>query len=424
MRMYLQEKDYKKIAAILIEVYESDKESVEKMWQYLGQFIPFSDSAILIYQAIAIELLSLVWQKNYRALLLDIIKKYPELLNKPLIDGKTLIHLIADTGNLELTKEFLKVEGVDVNTKVNKQDHPDYGCTPLHFACLMKAGASQLEEQNRKLIVDELLQRKANAELKNAKGETALYVAADSGNLSTCIRLLNIPGINTAVIVNGKSISAIAREHDHRGIVLLLNHFEITRSLLSKDKFTLTDLQLPENINVQKITATFPGLFSSCLVERVTRTKYIMEFCSQDAKAQGIKINFSVAFYHQHHRDINIKQLVSMFPAPQDLHVLQALVFSSFENFLRTLPTKGQKIDYISWAKSHDFFCQKYDDPKQVAQSSPTLFKSIVNYFGPDSVIKQQLDALHEAVKRQPEAVTAKSPAAPNSPVVKAPARK
>jgi ankyrin repeat protein len=405
LRMYLQEKNYKKIAELLLEIYAIEQQGVEKMWQYFAQFMLLNERSILIHQAVAIELLHLAWLNNNRAILLAVLKKFPELVNRPLIDSKTILHLTVEKNDVAMTSLILHTEGVEVNVSVNKVGHSENGCTALHFACAKKENEPKEEEEIRSLITEELLNRKADPEIKNAKGETALYVSARSGNVKTFIRLLNRPEIDIGVSVGGKSIPVIARENNHLNIAIIFKYFEITRNLLNKNNVVLVDLQLPESMDVDKIHANFPVLFTAYSPAIIKRTKFILKFCSQDAKSSDIKINFTVSFFLKQDRENNLKQLISMFPASQDLFVLQASVFASFEFFLRTLLTKAAKLEYIEWAKKQDFFCNQYENPKNVPESSPDFFKSIKNLFGTNSVIKDKLEAMYETIRQQTEAL-------------------
>lgn len=412
MRMYLQEKNYKKIAELLMKNYLSNKQDVTLIWQFLSQFLPLNDKSVLMHRAIAIELLTLAGQ-THRDILLDVLSKFPELVNKPLVDGKTLLHLVVEKNDIAQTTLLLNVEGVESNIQVNRAEHPTNGFTPLHFACDMKADETQNATEIRSLIVEELLKRNPDVEKTNAMGETALYIAARSGNVSAFIRLLNVPRINIAVRVAGKSLAVIARENDHMSIVILLRYFEITQNLLHKNIITLADLQLPEGIEIQRINQYFPALFSNFSQLLAKRTKFILEYCSQDAKASGVRINFPASFFLKQNRDANIKQLMEICPASQDLFVLQESVFLSFEFFLRTILNKDQKLECIAWAKNHIFFCNQFENPKKVAQSSPGLFKSIMSAFDSDSEIKKKLDAMYETIKNQPDSPVVKSAALP-----------
>ena len=138
-------------------------------------------------------------------------------VNTPDDEGRTCLHIACEFCNHTVCKILLECKGIDVNA-VNKA-----GQTCLHIACIngdlemfnlladhgclidkqdknMRTALHEAAERNKIDIVDCLIQRKANLNLKCNFGWTALHLAVKSSNSVIIAKLLVLKEIDTTIV--------------------------------------------------------------------------------------------------------------------------------------------------------------------------------------------------------------------------------
>lgn len=111
-------------------------------------------------------------------------------------DGRSPLHHACEHANIELVKEILNM-GADVNVKRKRQtprnivmveplgDNSTYGDTPLHLIT-----RSRSKKEMRLIIMQFLLQRFADPNARNERGETPLHVAVRNSDIDAARMLV------------------------------------------------------------------------------------------------------------------------------------------------------------------------------------------------------------------------------------------
>ena len=157
-------------------------------------------------------------------------------------EGKSSLHLAAETGSMEVCKLLLG-KNAFVNSKTKK------GLTALHFAA--QKGHAELVEY---LVKD----YEADLESNTGERQTPLHLAAYHGQLETCKVLVNLDALVDAGDENDKRPIHLAAQNDHTEIInfFLTNRPSLVSSV-TKDGNSLAHLAAKKGeiftLNLRKI---------------------------------------------------------------------------------------------------------------------------------------------------------------------------
>ncbi|KAL0961929.1 hypothetical protein UPYG_G00333500 [Umbra pygmaea] len=142
-------------------------------------------------------------------------------------DGKAALHLAAEGGHLDIADILLSHKAfVNAKTKL--------GLTPLHLAA--QNGSASLV----RLLVEKHL---ASIDALSLSKQTALHLAAISGQLDVCSTLLNLRADITATDIHGQTPLHLAAENDHSEVVkLFLKHRPELATLANMEGATCTHI--------------------------------------------------------------------------------------------------------------------------------------------------------------------------------------
>ena len=126
-----------------------------------------------------------------------------------------MLHNAVMVGNVELTRQVLINEKVDINSFSHQ------GWTALHFAC----------RQGNTKMIKLLLDNGANTKLLNDNGMTPLLVAVTHGNFDAAACLINDGGASCDEIKNGFQTQTSYKDNSNNN---RHNKLKVTRSLESR----------------------------------------------------------------------------------------------------------------------------------------------------------------------------------------------
>lgn len=138
----------------------------------------------------------------------ELVARDPEAVNRRSGDGATALGLAAFFGHLEAVKLLLD-RGAQIDRPAT---NPAFPFVPIHSA--MSAGHQQ--------IVEFLLARGANVNVREGGGLTVLHEAAGLGSLEYVDRFLKLGANPAARTDDGKLPEDFARERGHREVAEML----------------------------------------------------------------------------------------------------------------------------------------------------------------------------------------------------------
>lgn len=158
-------------------------------------------------------------------------------VNDALDSGKTALHIAAEKGHIELVKALLAA-GANADAKTIDGDTPcslaikaGQEKTALLLASKTVINTCNIQQQTASLlaaeqsmwsVVDCLLERGENPELRDNRGISCTYQLAQQGESSRFEQLLRSGRLDKDQVFNGYSFSAIAAKYGHVGIYSLL----------------------------------------------------------------------------------------------------------------------------------------------------------------------------------------------------------
>ncbi|MGE5457502.1 MAG: ankyrin repeat domain-containing protein [Methanococcaceae archaeon] len=143
-------------------------------------------------------------------IVMQLLRKNPELLNAFSIDGFTLLGLASYFGHFPLVKSLLK-KGADPNTQSNNQ----FKVAPIHSACSI----SNYE------ITELLLKNGANVDARQLHDYTPLHSAAHNGRIEIAKLLIDNGADVNAKTDDGKTPLFIALEKDFKDTADLIVNY-------------------------------------------------------------------------------------------------------------------------------------------------------------------------------------------------------
>jgi len=117
---------------------------------------------------------------NHKGRIVDLLREHGVLIYARNRDGQTAVHIAAQVGDVDILQKLLAGNPVDPEEQVLLIDAPDdYGNTPLHTAV----------QENKKKVVQKLLELGAQKEIENEEGITP-YQLAEEMRYKNCMKLL------------------------------------------------------------------------------------------------------------------------------------------------------------------------------------------------------------------------------------------
>ena len=122
-----------------------------------------------------------------------ILSKHPEIINEPLQDGKSPLHLAVESGNLKLVQVLAETKGIHLNIRAHTPNTNLDGMTPVFMASYLTPNAD---------ILNYLIQLGADTSIATTNGQTPLTVAtyANMQDRVLAIVATNNSNVNSVII--------------------------------------------------------------------------------------------------------------------------------------------------------------------------------------------------------------------------------